>query len=41
MFLIFAGTNFREWKSIQNLAVINFHDSRKKDIKYFLKRHEF
>ena len=41
MFLIFAGTNFREGTSIQNLAGINFHDSRKKVITYFLKRHEF
>ena len=41
MFLIYAGTNFREWTSTQNLAGINFHDLRKKVIKFFLKRHEF
>ena len=41
MFLIFADTNSREWTSVQNFAGINFHDSRKKIIKHFLKWHEF
>ena len=41
MVLIFAGTNSREWTSIQNFVGINFHDTQKKVIKHFLKCHEF